>query len=356
MIVRSVGAFAPGLAATLEGFNAKLAVMLLAAFIVTTHDPVPVQVPPQPVKLEPLAGVALKVTLEALLKVAVQVVPQLMPAGLLEMVPVPVPFFVRLSANVEDTAVLKVAVTDFAAFTVTVQVKVVPVQAPPQAAKLEPPLADAVNVRLEPPLKVAVQVAPQSIPAGLLETEPVPVPFLVMVSANVVGAIRLNVAVTDFTASIVTSQVNAVPVQAPLQPAKLEPLMIEAVNFTMVFWLNEALQIGSQLIPAGLLETLPDPDPALLTVKAKVFAGAVLKVAVTVCAALMLTSQDAAVLLQAPLQPAKTLPLAGAAISVMFDPLAKFAVQVVPQLIPAMVLETAPEPVPFFVTLRAKVV
>ena len=269
--MRSVGAFAPRLAATLEGFNAKLAVTLLAAFIVTTHDPVPVQAPPQPVKLEPLTGVALKVTLEALLKVAVQVVPQLMPAG-------------------------------------------------------------------------------------VLETAPVPVPFLVMVSANVVGAIRLNVAVTDFTASIVTSQVNAVPVQAPLQPAKLEPLMIEAVNFTMVFWLNEALQIGSQLMPAGLLETLPDPDPALLTVKAKVFAGAVLKVAVTVCAALMLTSQDAVALLQAPLQPAKTLPLAGAAISVMFDPLAKFAVQVVPQLIPAMVPETVPEPVPFFVTLRAKVV
>ena len=271
MIVRSVGAFAPGLAATLEGFNAKLAVMLLAAFIVTTHDPVPVQAPPQPVKLEPLTGVALKVTLEALLKVAVQVVPQLMPAE-------------------------------------------------------------------------------------VLETAPVPVPFLVMVSANVVGAIRLNVAVTDFAASIVTSQVNAVPVQAPLQPAKLEPLMIEAVNFTMVFWLNEALQIGSQLMPAGLLETLPDPVPALVIVKANVFAGAVLKIAVTDCAAFIATAQGPAALLHAPLQPAKTLPLAGAAISVIFEPLAKFAVQVAPQSIPATVLETVPKPVPVLVILSAKVV
>ena len=68
------------------------------------------------------------------------------------------------------------------------------------------------------------------MPAGLLVTRPTPVPALDTVNANV-G--RLNVAVTDFAASTVTTQLP-VPVQAPLQPAKTEGAVGAAVNVTTV--------------------------------------------------------------------------------------------------------------------------
>jgi len=57
---------------------------------------VPVQAPLQPVKVEPAAGVAPRVTDAPLAKLAEQVVGQLMPAGVLVTVPVPVPASVRV--------------------------------------------------------------------------------------------------------------------------------------------------------------------------------------------------------------------------------------------------------------------
>ena len=56
--------------------------------------PVEQPVPLQPAKVEPAAALADKVTVVPLLKVPEQVVPQLMPAGELETVPLPVPAFV----------------------------------------------------------------------------------------------------------------------------------------------------------------------------------------------------------------------------------------------------------------------
>ena len=47
---------------------------------------------------------------------------------------------------------------------------------------------------------------------------------------------------------------------------------------------------------------------------------------------------------QAPLQPLKTQPLAGVSLSVTWEPLAKLALQVEPQLIPDGVLVTVPLP------------
>ena len=55
---------------------------------------VPVQPPDQPVKAEPVAGVAVNVTLVPELKDAEQDAVQLMPAGELVTVPEPVPAFV----------------------------------------------------------------------------------------------------------------------------------------------------------------------------------------------------------------------------------------------------------------------
>lgn len=64
----------------------------MAAFIVI--DPVPQPVPLQPAKVEPDAGVGVKVTAVPLLKLDEQVVPQLIPAGELVTVPLPVPALV----------------------------------------------------------------------------------------------------------------------------------------------------------------------------------------------------------------------------------------------------------------------
>ena len=68
-------------------------------------------------------------------------------------------------------------------------------------------------------------------------------------------------ALTLKTALIVTEQVNAVPVQAPLQPAKLEPEVGVAVRVTTAFCVKDALQVAPQSMPAGLLETVPVPNP-----------------------------------------------------------------------------------------------
>ncbi|NKE67416.1 hypothetical protein RAMLITH_16455 [Ramlibacter sp. RBP-2] len=57
----------------------------------TTQSPVPLQAPPQPVKTEPGAGVADRVTAVPAANGAVQVAPQLMPRGAESTLPWPVP-------------------------------------------------------------------------------------------------------------------------------------------------------------------------------------------------------------------------------------------------------------------------
>ena len=80
-----------------------------------------------------------------------------------------------------------------------------------------------------------------------------------------------------------------------------------------------------------------------------------MNVAVTLFAADMLTVQ-VPVPAQAPLQPAKVLPVSGVALSVTVVPLLKLAAQVLPQSTPAGVDATRPEPVPDLLTVRGKAV
>jgi hypothetical protein len=100
--------------------------------------------------------------------------------------------------------------------------------------------------------------------------------------------------------------------------------------------------------------TVPAPVPAFVTLSVNV-AAVVLKVAVTLRAAVIDVVQVPVPVHTPPLQPANVEPLAAAAVSVTDVPLAKLALQVVPQFTPAGDEVTVPAPVPALVTLSANV-
>jgi len=86
---------------TATGAGANAAPTVVAVVIVTVHEPVPEQLPDQPVKSAPAAGVAVSVTLVPVLNIAEHVAPQLMPAGALLTVPFPVRLTVKVTGAVE---------------------------------------------------------------------------------------------------------------------------------------------------------------------------------------------------------------------------------------------------------------
>ena len=118
----------------------------LAAVTLTTQVPVPTQAPDQPANVDPTSAAAVSVTVAPLPKLAEQVVPQLIPAGLDVTVPLPVP--ARDTVTVKARCV-NVAVTDAAADMLTWHVPV-PEQAPDQPAKADPTSATAVSVTIVP--------------------------------------------------------------------------------------------------------------------------------------------------------------------------------------------------------------
>ena len=153
-----------------------------------------------------------------------------------------------------------------------------PLQSPLQPANVWEKPGVGVRATWVPSAKLAEHVDPQLIPAGLLVTVPDPVPFFATVNARVTGTV-LNVAVTDRVWLIATTHAP-VPLQAPLQPANVEPEAGVGVRVTWVPSAKLAEQVGPQLIPAGELVTVPDPVPVLETVNARV-TGTALNVAVT---------------------------------------------------------------------------
>jgi hypothetical protein len=144
-----------------------------------------------------------------------------------------------------------------------------------------------------------------------------PTALTVTVSRDVDSAV-VNVAVTFFAASIVTTQLP-VPEHAPLQPANVLPLL-DAVSVTTVPDTKLAEHTPGQLIEPGDELTVPVPVPAVPTVSSN-DGGAIVKVAVTVRAALIVTTQ-LPVPEHAPLHPVKLLPALGVAASVTVVPAA----------------------------------
>jgi hypothetical protein len=102
-----------------------------------------------------------------------QVLPQLIPAGLELTTPAPAPASVTVTATCLG---VNVAATDVGAFSVTAQLPVPAQPAPDHPANVE--LADGVAVKVItlPAAKLAAQVAPQPMPAGDEVTVPFPVP------------------------------------------------------------------------------------------------------------------------------------------------------------------------------------
>jgi hypothetical protein len=158
--------------------------------------------------------------------------------------------------------VVNVAVTDFAASIVTLQGFAVPVHAPLQEPKEEPPAGVAVSVTMLPSRKLAEHVLPQSMPAGVLVTTPVPRPPVLTVRVRVWA---VNVADTLLAAVIATEQ-EPVPVHAPLQPENAYPAAGVAVRPTFVPCVNKAEHVPPQEMPAGLLVTVPVDAPLVVTV------------------------------------------------------------------------------------------
>ena len=151
---------------------------------------------------------------------------------------------------------------------------VLPAHGPLVQLPKRPVVEDANRVIDVPDAKLAAHVAPQSMPAGELDTLPVP-PLWTLVTVSVNGpdggggeggsADVLKVALTVMLLPIGTLH-EPVPVQPPpLQPAKTDPEDARAVSVTVVPRENDREQVVPQLMPLGLLVTVPLPVPFLLT-------------------------------------------------------------------------------------------
>jgi hypothetical protein len=268
-------ALPPGVVFTVEGLPGateivtgelpllNVAVTVSAAVIVTEQPPVPVQPAPlHPANVDPSAATAVSATTAPLVKFAEQVSGQMIPAGALVTVPAPVPASVTVSENVLFLAV-KLAVTAAFAVIVNVQVPVPSQSAPPHPANVELAFGAAVSVIAVPLAKFAAHVVGQLIPAGLLVTVPPPVPASVIVSEK---PLLLKFAVTDSAAVNVIVQAPVPSHPAPVNPVNVEPVFAVAFRVTVAPLAKFAAHVVGQLIPAGLLVTVPAPVPASVTV------------------------------------------------------------------------------------------
>jgi hypothetical protein len=173
---------------------------------------------------------------------------------------------------------------------------------PVQASKIDPGAGVAASVTSWPVENGALQVSPQSIPAGLLVT--VPLPVLPIVNVKV----WVNVAMQLRAADMVTAP--SVQSPSPVQPPKIEPAPGAAASVTTWPETNEALHVLPQVIADGVVVTMPVPLPVLMIDSVNVCVN----VAVQLRAADMVTLPS--VQSASPVQPSNVDPNAGVAVSV----------------------------------------
>jgi len=153
---------------------------------------------------------------------------------------------------------LKFAVTERLAVMLTVQVLLVPVQAPFHPVNFPPRVALAVNVTDVPLLYGSVQSLPQLMPAGDDVTVPFAADLPALVTVSRYWLLTSKLAVTALAAVMLTVQVLAAPVQAPLHPANREPAAGEAVRVTDVPLSYDSEQSLPQVMPTGDDVTVPE--------------------------------------------------------------------------------------------------
>ena len=253
----------------------KFAVHVRSAVMVTLAlQPTPVQF----TKVEPPVGVGVSATLAPLVNVSLQTPGQLISPGF--DVTVPVPPDIRM---VRVRTASNVAVQPTAADIVTVPSA--QSGSPVQPAKVDVASGVAVRVTVVPTEYGSLQSPGQLIPVGLEVTVPEPVPAIV--TASVFGGMRSKVAVQLRAASIVT--LPSVQSASPLHPANVEPDAGAGMSVTEVPSSYVSVQSLPQLIPVGLVVTVPEPVPVFDTVRVKVASGFRSKVAVQVRAAFIVT-------------------------------------------------------------------
>jgi hypothetical protein len=155
----------------------------------------------------------------------------------------------------------------------------------------------------------------------------------------------VKLAVTVVSLCSVTSQAPVPEQPPPDQPVNVEPESAVAVSVTCVPAPNELEQVEPQLMPAGLLATVPEPLPDLLTLNVWVTGGIVAKVAVTAASALIVTEHTPVPEQPPPDQPEKLDPDAGVAVRWTTVPWGYCCWQLAEQLSEAP-SDTDPEPVP----------
>jgi hypothetical protein len=92
--------------------SVNVAVTAVLALTVTVQAAVPVHAPLQPLKVEPVTGVAVKATCVPVATDSEHVVPQAMPAGELVTFPLPVPLFVTDRVAVADAVAVPLTLRD----------------------------------------------------------------------------------------------------------------------------------------------------------------------------------------------------------------------------------------------------
>lgn len=180
--------------------------------------------PLHPVKIDPIEGTAVSVTVVLMTKSLAHVVPHAMPPGLDVTVPRPIPAFVTDSVKRFNA---KTAVAALLAVMPIVQVVPETESHPVQPTNVESVAGVAVMTTWELLTNNAEHSVPQLIPAGLDVT--VPLPDLVTES---VKRDSVNVAATDRLLVMVTVHVAPDAESQPVHPVKVESDPAAAVNVT----------------------------------------------------------------------------------------------------------------------------